>query len=74
MSKIPAQGWDGSSADKWRSGRGWGKISALACSPGTSSGARNRPPTGIKCREGANRGARSLSGTVLGPPLNAETE
>jgi hypothetical protein len=63
MSKTPGQRRGRSSADKWRSGRGWGKILTLASSPGTLCGLRCRPRIGIKCRGGQTRGARSLSGS-----------
>jgi hypothetical protein len=63
VSKTPGQKRGRSSADKWRSGRGWGKILTLAPSPGTfvrpslSSTNRHQVPWG------ANRGPRSLSGS-----------
>jgi hypothetical protein len=46
------------------------KISTIASLTGSFALARERPPSGIQCRWGANRGARSLSGgpDVVAPP------
>jgi hypothetical protein len=38
------------------------KISTIATLTGSFALARERPPSGVQCRWGANRGARSLSG------------
>jgi hypothetical protein len=58
-----------SSADKWRSGRGWGKILTLASSPGTfvrpSLSSRNRHQVPWGGKPGGNiveRKPRSLIG------------